>query len=373
MSWQDELHQLDSALAAGQISADEYRTRRDQLVAKASGQPQPQQPRQQDAEPTHVFRAVPPQQPAFDQTQAVRDQDHSSERTQVVSGQDNSSESTQVVPGAAAAGRPQFPPPPPPPPWETQHPQQQQHLSQPPWANDDLPPEFGQQSWPRQGPEIFNEPGKSGTGRIVAIVVAIVLVLGAGGAAVWWFGIRDSTDTPAAEESNKNQPPPSTTSAPPEPQLPEGPFVPVDGDEVLNATVPMKKALTLNRPTEKEAKLLSSVGVTEVSALIADDDDVRRGIWAFKIGEGKDPAAVLEGMDDMYDRATYKLLSDTGGVLVRKLTPATADKPTVFRAHYLTDDGYMVRVESYGPDATKAQAVFDDLLEKQTAEFPAVR
>src|ERR1700743_1596341 len=37
MSWQEDLHQLDTALAGGQISADDYRRRRDELLAKASG------------------------------------------------------------------------------------------------------------------------------------------------------------------------------------------------------------------------------------------------------------------------------------------------------------------------------------------------
>lgn len=374
MSWQDELHKLDSALASGQLSADEYRTRRDQVIAQASGQQQPQsqQPApQQGAEPTHVFRPVQPPSQGEDRTQAVPGQGAGSDRTQVVSGQDNSSDNTQVVPGPAAAGQPHFPPPPPPPPWETQHPQQ--HISQPPWANDDLPPEFGQQSWPRQGPEIFEEPGKSKTGKVVGIIVAVVLVLGLAGAAVWWFGLRESTNDPPVSQSSENNPPETTSSAPPEPQLPEGPFVPIDGDEVLNTTVTMEKALSQKRPTEKEATLLSSVGVTQVSALIADKDDVRRGIWAFEIGEGKDPKAVLAGMDAMYDRATYELVSESDGVLVRKLTPTSPEKPTVFRAHYLTDDGYLVRVESYGQDVPNVKAAFDDLLAEQTGEFPAVR
>jgi hypothetical protein len=37
MSWQEDLQQLDTALAGGQISADDYRRRRDEVLAKASG------------------------------------------------------------------------------------------------------------------------------------------------------------------------------------------------------------------------------------------------------------------------------------------------------------------------------------------------
>src|SRR3954468_24584265 len=35
VSWQDELRKLDEELAAGQISADDYRVRRDQVLSSA--------------------------------------------------------------------------------------------------------------------------------------------------------------------------------------------------------------------------------------------------------------------------------------------------------------------------------------------------
>jgi phage gp45-like len=54
-------------------------------------------------------------------------------------------------------------------------------MTPPPWANEDLPPEFGQQSWPRQGPEVFEEKSGGGTGKVVGIIVAVVGLVAFGG------------------------------------------------------------------------------------------------------------------------------------------------------------------------------------------------
>src|SRR5262245_27964003 len=116
MSWQDELAQLDSALASGQISADEYRTRRDRVIAQASGQSAPEQPQhpqqQAGAEPTHVFRPVNPAQAQGyeDRTQIVPggQQGNGGDRTQVVGRGGGDADSTQIVPNMPP---PQFPPP----------------------------------------------------------------------------------------------------------------------------------------------------------------------------------------------------------------------------------------------------------------------
>jgi hypothetical protein len=379
MSWQDELQQLDSALASGQISADEYRTRRDRVIAQASGQqsPEPAAPQQQQpsAEPTHVFRPVTPPQgiDQSDRTQIVSGgQQPVGERTQVVGNNRQDADSTQIVPGPQAQ-HPHFPPPQPPPPWETQHPQAP-NMSPPPWANEDLPPEFGQQSWPRQGPEVFEEKSGGGAGKIVAIIAAVVLVLGGGGAALWFFVLKDNGgNNTAGGETTQQEPTKETTSKKPAPpDIPKGPFIDLPGEKVLNRTVPMQQALTEKRPTEKEAGLLQTVGVAEIGMLVTDEDGLRRGIWAFKTGEGGDPQAVLNAMDQFYKQATYELVSEENGVLVRKLAAPTPDKPTVYRAHYVTEDGHMVRVEVYGTDSANVESTFNDLLTEMTDKYAPV-
>jgi hypothetical protein len=372
MSWQDELAQLDSALASGQISADEYRNRRDRVIAQASGQsaPEQQQQPQQGAEPTAVFRAVQPQQQPQQQ----------GDRTQVVSGQaPSANEHTQVVNRPADADstqivsnmpqRPHFPPPQPPPPWESQQPHPQA-MTPPPWANEDLPPEFGQQSWPRQGPEVFEEKSGGGTGKIVGIVIAVVVVLALAGGAIWFFGFKDSGDNnQAGNETSQENPPQTTSSKPPPPDIPEGPFLDLPGDKIYNRTVPIAQAVAEKVPTPDEATLLQSVGVAEVGGLVTEENDLRTGLWAFKVGETGDPAAVLKAIDELYQQAKYELVSEDDGIKVRKLAAATPDAPTVFRAHYVTDDGYLVRVEVYGTDSANVESTFNDLLADETDEF----
>lgn len=372
MSWQDELAQLDSALASGQISADEYRTRRDRVIAQASGQstPEPPQQPQQGGDPTQVFRPINPQTqpPAFgDRTQVVGQQGN--DRTQVVGGHGDA-DSTQIVSNMP----PQFPPPQAPPPWETHQPQQP-NMAPPPWANEELPPEFGQQSWPRQGPEVFEEKSGGGAGKTVGIIVAVVLVLALAGGAVWFFGFRDKGDDQAGNNgggggTTQEQTQEQTSSAPPEPKLPDGPFIELPGKEALNQNFTIQEAIAEKQPTADEATLLQSVGVSDVAGLVTDDDGgLRRGIWAFKLGEGADPASVLNAMDGLYQQAQFELVSQKDGVFVRKQS-ATADQPlTVFRAHYLTD-GYLVRVEVYGEDSANVEAEFEDILGRETDEFP---
>jgi hypothetical protein len=373
MSWQDELAQLDSALASGQISADEYRTRRDRVIAQASGQSAPDQQQQQPgAEPTAVFRPVQPQQPGYevDRTQIVSGgQGPGNEHTQVVGRPD--ADSTQIVSNMGQPQQPHFPPPQPPPPWESQQPHPQA-MTPPPWANEDLPPEFGQQSWPRQGPEVFEEKSGGGTGKVVGIIVAVVVVLALAGGAIWFFGFKDSGNPEADGQTTGQTQPETTSSEPPPPDIPEGPFLDLPGEKVFNRTVPIAQAVAEKAPTEAEAKLLQSVGVSEVSGLVTEENDLRTGLWAFKVGDGGDPAAVLAAMDQLYQQAKYELVSEENGIKVRKLAAATPETPTVFRAHYVTEDGYLVRVEVYGTDSANVESTFTDLLADETDEFAPV-
>jgi hypothetical protein len=372
MSWQDELAQLDSALASGQISADEYRTRRDRVIAQASGQSAPEQPQQQaGAEPTHVFRPVnPAQAQGFeDRTQVVPGQQGPGvDRTQVVGRGAGDADSTQIVPNMPP---PQFPPRPAPPPWETHQPQQ--NLAPPPWANEELPPEFGQQSWPRQGPEVFEEKSGGGAGKTIGIIVAVVLVLALAGGAVWFFGFRDKGNDQAGGNggggTSQEQTKEKTSTKPPPPDIPEGPFIELKGEEVLNRSVPIAQAVADKQPTEQESALLQSNGVTEVAGLVTEEDGLRRGIWAFKLGDGADPNAALNAMDQLYQAAQFELVSNDNGILVRKQSPTQESPDTVIRAHYISD-GYLVRVEVYGKDSANVEAEYTDLIAKETDKFP---
>lgn len=376
MSWQDELQQLDSALASGQISADEYRIRRDRAIAQASGQSAGPAPQGPVGEATQVVRPVQPPTPGGDRTQIVpgaQGPGDGSDRTQVVPGHDPSSDNTQVVPGGTAAGHnPQFPPPPPPPPWETgqpqQHPQQHQPMAPPPWGGEDaLPPEFGQQSWPTQGPEVFEESGSGSSGRIIAIVVAAILILGGGGAAVWYFGFNKKDDGGDDKKNAQTTEQKTNPTEDPKPDnLPDGPFIELPGKVAYSGTKDREKAIAERSPSEQDVKVIQNSDVESVSGLVTGEaEETRRGIWAFK---SADPTAVLTAMDTLYQEAGFQL-TDEDGVLIRSL-PASANNPyTTFRAHYVVD-GYMVRIECYGKDANDVTQAFEKLKSDMTKEFP---
>ncbi|MBV9847869.1 MAG: hypothetical protein JOZ47_22785, partial [Kutzneria sp.] len=127
MSWQEELQQLDTELAQGRVTAEDYRQRRDQLIglAQQSGAQQAD-PAQQQQRPDQgngpfgaPFRWQPGSQDSVESTQVMKpigddpSSQNSPERTQVVSpsaGQGENPDRTQVVPGSTPSPQQNFPP-----------------------------------------------------------------------------------------------------------------------------------------------------------------------------------------------------------------------------------------------------------------------
>ncbi|MDT7797297.1 MAG: hypothetical protein QOI78_730 [Actinomycetota bacterium] len=253
MSWQEELRRLDEELAAGQLSADEYRTRRDQVLSSAVGvqDPQPQQPPSPGADETQVIAPVSPpggipqpqqQQPGdAERTQAVSwqaQQPHAGATAFVPPAQpfsppggfaspqqtqqpqqpvDDNPERTQVVRNTGEY-QPNYQgysqqPPPPQPGWNQVPP----GAAAPPWGADDATPQHDA-NWMRQGPESYFET-KSGSGKKKGItIVAAVLVVLLAGFAIWWFGLRGDSNNNVADPTSSGNPTsaaPGTTPPPP--------------------------------------------------------------------------------------------------------------------------------------------------------------
>lgn len=225
MSWQEELRQLDEELAAGRISADDYRVRRDQVLSSAvsQGEPTPQAPNgPQSPGPAQHSAAQhsAAQHSAGGQTPDQAGTDQSADSTQVVApvsppaGQAQPpSDATQFVPNPNASQHPGQPAPPDPrrmgqpapgtwgaggpgaspggfQPQQPQQPQQQlwnapETDMSPPWAGSDLPPvaPAGSAEWRSQGSDTFQDTstGKGSRGKVTAIVLAAVVVLGGAG------------------------------------------------------------------------------------------------------------------------------------------------------------------------------------------------
>lgn len=409
MSWQDELHQLDTALAAGRISADEYRQKRDQLLAMAAGEqaggapapdagqqgapgatppgpqpPQQVQPSQQGQPPQEqqrtpfpeAFRWTPTGTPSqgTDKTQTMRpvsgpqQNADGGDRTQVVPGRD--ADRTQVVqrPGQPAGGWP----PAPGQPWRVVPPQGQSDTDySPPWGVDPSQELGGVPSWVRQGPEVFAD--NRGRGRKIAIVVAVVVVLLGGGLATFLV-VNNSGKHPQA-----GGPPVTATSSakpkpPPGPKLPPGPFIPLPGRQLVDKTWSISDAVASKVPTQKEAALLQQNGIDTVSALISDDNGVHDGIWAFTPANGDDGSGALTAMDNYYTHAGYRPVPGAPPGVEALSLAGNSTVSVTYRAHYLTRDGVFVRIEVYGNtpdvDPTLLEHQFNDLMSQEVAKYP---
>ncbi|HKN98889.1 MAG TPA: hypothetical protein VJX10_17350 [Pseudonocardiaceae bacterium] len=420
MSWQDELHQLDTALAAGRISADEYRQKRDQLLALAAGeqaggapapdagqqgapgatppgpqpsqqvQPAPQAQPSQHAQPPaqggpqeqqrtpfpEAFRWTPTGTPSrgTDMTQAMRpvsgpqQNTGGDDRTQVVPGRDV--DRTQVVqrPGQPAGGWP----PAPGQPWRVVPPQGQQDEGySPPWGVDPSQELGGVPSWIRQGPEVFAE--NKGRGRKIAIIIAVVVVLLGGGVTAFLVASNSGRHAQAGgaqittTTSTKPKPPPG-------PKLPPGPFIPLQGKQLVNMTWSINDAVAAKVPTQQEAALLQQNGIDTVSALITDNDGVHDGIWAFTPANGDDGSGALTAMDNYYTHAGYRPIPGAPPGVEALSLAGTSTVSATYRAHYLTRDGVFVRIEVYGRtpdvDQTLLEQQFNDLMSQEVAKYP---
>jgi hypothetical protein len=274
MDWQDELRQLDKQLSEGEISAQEYRRKRDELLAEASAPAQGRGSLWSSARPDSPpppFPAAPPAPDAdagadADATQIVADTTvtvdkavvHAEDRTQVVDAQTAAAfpaeEQTQVVHDAvtkAPPDRPTEPAPAPAPALEAEQPTEVKPAPKPgagpasgpisrpimrpapmpekpdgkvpmfpPRPSDTPPPLAPPLPPPAQwtghqvfGEEVFADAKPHSTARRAATAAfSLLVVLAVIGGVVWFFVFR-SDDAPAAQEKS----PPATSEKPQNP------------------------------------------------------------------------------------------------------------------------------------------------------------
>ncbi len=389
MSWQEELRKLDEELAAGQISADDYRVRRDQVLSSAvsSGPGQPAQPQHPQQEATQFIKPLPqPQQPPAAR-QPPPGEDNEADKTQIVPGDADRTQSvgpwqatrpgeadrTQVVPGVPrqtfAGGMPPRPAP-----------GQGQYGYQPsPWRSDDLGSPWGgsdfpplappaNPDWIRQGPELF-EGGRSKTGRRLLIVLAVVLVLAVAGGVLYLTVFRktsnDAGSSPNQTSASRSQPPTSTKPPP----VVYGPLrVPdgrSDGGKTYANPGEIEAAGALPSP---DLILLKQANVTESRSVIVADGTTTMSLWSFT---ASDPQALQQKFTTDQQRFGFKE-TDGGvqGVQAYASTQQNANKPVyALRAHYVSG-GKVIRVEAFDPDETKARDHFEAILRAQLEQSP---
>ncbi|QGK68239.1 hypothetical protein GIY23_00390 [Allosaccharopolyspora coralli] len=280
MTWQDELQQLDADLAAGRISAEDYRARRDAVMGRAQatqqgmqqqppsgGFPQPgpesggfpqQDPQSggfpQQSPQSGGFPQQNPQSGGFPQqgpqATGFPQQDQQGGQAQspfppafnwgqaANQGAQSPADanSTQIVNvRGQQAQQPQ-----------QQFPQQQEWPQQPnawgrpqqqgwgagaastsaPW-DDPNEPTHGDTSWMRQGPEVFETSSGAGKGKWIGLSLGAVLLVGVAVAGVFYFTTSSgSQEPPQAQQTEAPAEPPAPPPPPPPPPTPELPEPP---------------------------------------------------------------------------------------------------------------------------------------------------
>ncbi|WP_189058250.1 SHOCT domain-containing protein [Longimycelium tulufanense] len=374
MAWQDELRQLDQAFGSGQITADEYNRRRDDILSTAA-RSETSTPPTADSRPggeganetTAVISPVPAATPtsppqaegSADATQVVPGA--SSERTQVVSGQWMTQQPTPTPPPGFTT-----PTPPPPAPGQANPGWQRAQDVSPPWAEQEWPPQQGA-GWVRQGPEVFEVSGSGGKGKKIGAVVGIVAVLAGLSAGAWWLwgSGREASSTPAAQQTTAAQNKPSQDRKP-------GDILRIadlggeqENHDRIKTFDDVKAAKFL---TQEEVKLYNEGGAGRSRVGVTTMDGTRITIFVAQL-DGSDSAdlAVTElgKLQLKYAFSEYKAVP--AGVVADELAPKDKTRAAI-RAHY-RHDNVVVRVEvrsqSANTDPNAVRNSFDKVIKKQ--------
>jgi hypothetical protein len=390
VSWQDELRKLDDELAAGRISADDYRSRRDQILSTAvspGAQPPPPQPSAPTiGESTTMMPPVPGgQRPQglpggdADKTQVVSGQElGDSDRTQAVGGwratPPEDPNRTQVVPGVPPQAHGAYPPRPAPSPpggfpQPNQPPWQDAEELAPPWAGQEFPPlaAAGTPDWARQGPEVFETEKKSSAGRVFGIIAVVVVLIGIAAGAYFLFGPDNNQQADTPSEGNEQQE--TSQSAPPTEEVPEGPIVELPGEAANMSQIDtFQKVEGIDYLTPQEIQHYRQGGAGEAAVAISTESGVRIIVLVVTMS---DEAAAAEARDALSAlQLRFSLTEREGPEGVRAAANEAASRGPLLRAHY-SSGNQVIRIQTQGEDDAAANDLFDQVLADQLEKLPA--
>jgi hypothetical protein len=211
MSWQDELKSLDNELSAGRIPAEEYRRRRDELLAAASSNPVSLR-RIQRKQPVSIANAF---------NGESKDPDTPPQRIQ--------------QPAAA---------------WRAEA---------PPQANGPHPGQAAPPVLPKQGAEVFAPGGGPRKARKWPRIVVAVVVLALIAGGVWWFVVSPGSSPQAAAPVTEN-------GQPAEREMLGVESLPTPGDVPLSysGTLTVDQLQVYQMATPEEAALFADAGTDQV-------------------------------------------------------------------------------------------------------------
>lgn len=378
MSWQDELRRLDEELATGRISADDYRSRRDAVMASAvSPSPEPAPP----SESTTVMPQIPTGQPTPpqpgdpDKTQIVSGRPPDSDRTQAVGGgwvatpppnTPDDPNRTQIVPGvppqAYAGGRGPRPAPgfdQNQPPWQSEEP------LPPSWSGQDFPPLAASNApeWTLQGPEVFESEKKSGAGKVFGIIAIVVVLLGVAAGAYFLFRPDSNQASPGGGDKTTNET--TTTTS----EKPKGPIAELPGDQQNMAQVKTFEQLkSIDYLTQQEIALYEQGGAGDASVAISTDKDVRIIVVVVTMQSPEAAVAARDALGALQLNFNLVARQSEPGV-VASANPNASNGP-LLRAHYASGNK-VVRIQSQGKDGDVAGQLFDQVISDQLERLPA--
>ena len=339
VSGQDELRQLDEELAAGRVSAEEYRRRRDEL----RGEPPGDQPAPDPFPPPFSWNDDSP----TTRVSAGGGEGEDAETTQVVHVEaEDDPERTQTVPGTAGHGPAGHGP---------QNPSYRMYQV-PPWDQGELPPTTDVTPlWLRQGPEFERET--SDTSRLLRVVGAVVLLAAITVGAYFLFR-PDPGAGPVVASTTTGL---TTTTPKEEPLVVALPGQATDTSEITT----FEDVKDLKYLTDREIAAYEDGGADEAAMGLSVDSGSRIIVLVTRLSDETKARAATKALADLQVLFTLTESSDEAGV--RTASSEAASGGPLHRAHY-TSDRYVVRVQVQGQSA---QEIIDDVLAAQLERLPA--
>lgn len=311
MGWQDELQSLDEQLSTGKIRAEEYRKRRDELLAAASSGA---------VSLRKVHRQNSPSIANAFSAETKPDAGRSADVTQ------------QVPKNAWQTAKPK-----PPVPAKSPAPAAAQPIAQAPNTPPPLPntPPQPVQKAMVVGSEVFGKPAQASTRRssnIPKFVVAVVvLALIAGG--VWWFAFRGTTD--GNEPITAPTPAASGTAELSLEKLPN----PTDSQLSTAGVLTVDQAQTNNLIRPDEAAYLTATDLQRIYFRTIVVGNLSYQLFAFQTQTDTGGARIVSGALERGKRANMVPATIDGLPATVTVTKILSDNGAYYEAVYPIDKG----------------------------------
>ncbi|MBY8850447.1 hypothetical protein K7G98_19325 [Saccharothrix sp. MB29] len=223
-------------------------------------------------------------------------------------------------------------------------------------------------SWIAQGPEVFDEGGGGGKGKVIGIVLAVVLLAGIAFGAYWLWG-RDSGSGQAGGDTSTSSTPTTTSSTPPPDPLPVGE---IPGKVSTNKAVTDFSAVpNLKYLLDSEAALYTSSGASKTKLAQFTLDDGSKGIVL--IVQATDTATAVSAAQGLHNiqvnNGMLEVADSPAGVSSGEVDAKNGQNARV-RGHYSSKD-LIVRLDVAAPTLAAAQKGYAESLEAQLEALPA--